>query len=114
MDLIHHGFDPSYTLFNGEDPGELFVCHACDNPGCVNPFHLWLGTSAENTKDMLNKNRRPSQKGENNPESILTKEEVLEIREIGKTKTLKELSEIYGVSISAISLILLNKSWTDI
>jgi hypothetical protein len=104
----------SFMLFNGEDPGDLLVCHSCDNPGCVNPFHLWLGTCGDNTKDMLNKGRRPSQKGDNNPGAILTKEQVLEIREIGKTKTLKELSETYGVSASNISLILLRKTWINI
>jgi len=48
----------SYMWTKGPIPPGMVVCHSCDNPGCVNPDHLWVGTQQDNVKDMDQKNRR--------------------------------------------------------
>lgn len=45
----------SYELFKNKIENDLYVCHACDNPSCVNHAHLWLGTNAENQQDRFKK-----------------------------------------------------------
>ena len=68
----------SFRFYRGGIPKGKSVCHSCDNPGCVNPDHLWIGTHTQNMQDMMRKDRMP--RGENHPSTKLTDAQVLEIR----------------------------------
>lgn len=71
----------SWWLHTGRKiPPRLFLCHSCDNPRCVNPNHLWLGTNRDNTADRCAKGR--SAMGEKQGSHKLTEVQVLEIRRL--------------------------------
>lgn len=53
--ILAHRF--AWELVNGQIPNSLLVCHSCDNPGCVKPNHLFIGTQTDNMRDMMKKNR---------------------------------------------------------
>ncbi len=61
----HRSHRIAYEIVYGQIPENKFVCHKCDNPSCVNPQHLFLGTSKENTHDMISKGRLNRSRGEN-------------------------------------------------
>lgn len=70
----------AWILARGIIPPGLHVLHRCDNPPCVNPDHLWLGTHLENMRDRDSKNRRRAPVGELNPRAKLTWDDVAYIR----------------------------------
>lgn len=67
----------SYSIHKEAIPAGMMVCHTCDNPGCVNPSHLFLGTAKDNLQDMKRKGRHLF--GERNNQSKLTDEKVRRI-----------------------------------
>lgn len=106
----------AYYLGKNSDPHGLCVCHSCDNRGCVNPSHLWLGTAADNTKDMYKKGRNKN----NGVPRKLTQEQVLEIRSAyvkNKDKngfSNASLAKKYNVSATTIIVIRKQISWKRI
>lgn len=103
----------AWQLTNGFIPRGLFACHHCDNPPCVNPSHLFLGTNKENMQDMKRKGRGHNFKGENNSNSKLTQQKADEIRERyalgGITKS--QLAKEYGVTPRNIRWIIARVRW---
>lgn len=77
-ELVHR---LSYELSTGVHPGAKFVCHKCDNPSCLNPDHLFLGTAKDNNKDRASKGRNmKGYWGGAHPRAILTDAQVVQIR----------------------------------
>ena len=106
----------AWVLTHGLIPEGICVCHRCDFGLCCNPKHLFLGTIADNTADMVEKGRAASLGGEKNPRSKLTAEQVLEIRHryaAGKV-TQRKLATEYHVSQENISAITRRRTWFHI
>ena len=101
----------SYALHQGIDLSELSpdaeIMHSCDNPKCVNPFHLSLGDAKANALDKVSKGR--SLKGEKHNLAKLTEKDVLDI--LNSPLSYKKLASIFGVSKSTIAAIKLGTNW---
>lgn len=111
MKLAHR---VSYELFSGPVPANREVCHACDNPSCVEPRHLFLGTRLSNEQDKDKKGRRKV--GEQVRTAKLTEEDVRAIlrlhdkREMG----IRRLSKRFAVSKETIRNIVNRKKWRHV
>jgi|SRR3990167_672660 len=105
----------SYALYYGKLPANLLVCHKCDNPKCVNPHHLFLGTHSDNMKDRNTKGRNVV-RGERHGLHKLTNDEVVDIRELYANKIFSqyELADLCGVSVMTINWAVNSKSWKHV
>ena len=92
-DMLAHR---AVMVISGHDVGESTVCHTCDNPSCVNPDHLYLGTPASNSADMVSKGR--SLTGESHPRCKLTESDVLKIRGMEGLNSGCRIAQMFGLS----------------
>lgn len=103
----------AYMLAYGDIPHGMLIMHSCDNPACVNPKHLSLGTKKLNSDDKINKNRGVWLKCEKHPMAKLNPAQVQEIKEHAiQGKTFTEIGRIYGVYRTTIARIVNGISWT--
>lgn len=103
----------SYRLAYGPVPDGLSVCHHCDTRLCVRPDHLFVGTTADNLRDMVLKGRNALKQGECNPKARLSGMKVLKIRTLYRTGQYlqRQLATRFGVSQLTISNIVTRKTW---
>ncbi len=109
----------AWLLLRGDIPGGSCICHKCDNPKCVNPDHLYLGSKASNLQDMWDRNERSMkpQKGSLNNYAKLKEDDIKYIRQSlrearrGKGRFLAKLFNVHEATISYIKN---NKTWTHV
>lgn len=104
----------SYLAFHGKIDPLKVVCHKCDNPPCVNPHHLFLGTREDNLKDCIAKGRAKYSHGESHRLAKLTSKDVLVIRELLSKRSQLAIAKKFGVSDKSISNIKKNRTWKHV
>lgn len=107
---VDHAHRVSYELHHGPIPEGMFVCHRCDNRGCVNPAHLYAGTREDNTRDAHERNRFV--RGETHHSSKLNADAVRDIR---KRRTageqLKPIAADYGIDFRTVYDVAAGRRW---
>ena len=125
MQLAHR---LSYELFVGDIGVDKNICHHCDNPSCIRPSHLFQGTSKENSQDMARKNRCSLQgdrhpyrrnpelalRGDKNPKTKLTVENVVTIRNLIGTMAKRRIATRFHVDKNTITLIERRITWAHV
>lgn len=117
----------SYLIHHGPIPEGMVVCHSCDNPSCVNPAHLWIGTHADNQRDCTVKNRRATgsrhrsalypdkiPKGAQTGRASLTPDQVREIRRLAGTMSQQKIADLFKTPQTNVSRIIRRKTWKHI
>lgn len=114
---MHGAHRASWEIHNGPVPTGLFVLHRCDNPPCVRPDHLFLGTQSDNVRDMDAKGRRRVRPlhGEANPSARLTEALVLELRERNKGgEGYRRLARAFGISTATVQDAVSGRTWRHV
>lgn len=111
---LHRAHRAMYELVVGGIPEGMQVLHRCDNPACVRPGHLWLGTNDENMLDKKNKMRAPH--GDGHVKSKLNSTLVREMRAeyVRGYSSISDIAHKYKISISAASNAINGKTWATV
>lgn len=99
----------SYEIHYGQIPEDKMVCHTCDNPKCVKPSHLFIGTALDNNRDAASKERSTMHNARLNPEKV---EAILLMSEQGISQS--KIGRSFGVNQQAIFKIVHGLRWKHV
>lgn len=102
----------AYERVNGAVSESRYVCHSCDNPSCVNPNHLWLGSAADNNEDKRAKLRHSH--GASHGMAKISENDVRDIRGLYPQMSQQAIADRYGLHQTTVSDIIRGKIWTHI
>jgi hypothetical protein len=106
----------AYERAKGPIPAGLYVCHTCDNPPCCNPAHLFVGSSRDNTRDMIQKGRSRviGAHGETNPAHKLTENDVRMIRALYPRLSQVAIARRFRINQTIVSDIVRREIWKHV
>jgi hypothetical protein len=105
----------SYLYHYGKIPDGMHVLHKCDNPSCVNPKHLFLGTHQDNMDDMNSKHRNKPHKGEDNGRAKLTRIDVIRLRLMYQSGVRrKDIAKEFKINLSQVRKVATGIHWTTV
>lgn len=106
----------AWELTNGVIPNGLYVLHQCDNPSCVRPDHLYLGTQGDNMADCAAKGRLVTVRGASKHRAVLNDDAVREIRRLYATGAFsqRELSKQFGVCNKVVCQVIHRQRWSHV
>lgn len=107
----------AFFFHNGMEAGDLVVRHKCDNPPCCNPRHLELGTVIDNNRDRDERGRTCTSIGSARPSSVLTEDQVANIKArhlAGTLGSLRAAAREFGVTRTPLTRIIRGEAWTHV
>lgn len=114
-DRTLHAHRESYRLRWGDPPDDKLVLHTCDNPACVNPNHLYLGTPADNVRDMYERKRARHERGTDRYNAKLNPDKVREIRRLrAEGMYTTDIAKKFGINGGTVSRIIRRLRWAHV
>lgn len=106
----------AYEQWVGPIPTGLLVCHRCDNPICVNPEHLFIGTGSDNKQDEISKGRNNPPRGTRNPRAVLDEATVRRIRQmyVPRRMSYRKIGKLLSVNEGTVKNVIQGTNWKHV